>query len=226
VRTAKRRSQADLDRRNRLILYGSAGIGIVGLAIALILVFAVGRGGVGAAHDDGPNVDLINLPGIMRTPPPWSRNDHHLTGRLKPSGLSALGAEGQVLHIHQHLDIYDNGKHITVPQFIGIHFQGRRPIYLTELHTHRTDGVIHLESLQAHAYSLGQFFGSWGLYLSRRCIGGLCAKPGTPLRFYVNGRIFRGNPVKLVLQQHQEIAIVYGTPPSQIPSSYNFPIGE
>jgi len=37
-----------------------------------------------------------------------------LTDRLTPLGLSALGAEGTVLHIHQHLDLYVNGNKVTL----------------------------------------------------------------------------------------------------------------
>jgi len=44
---------------------------------------------------------------------------------------------------------------------------------------------------------------------------------------YVNGKKIppKADPVRLVLQNHDEIAIVYGTPPSTIPSSYNWPSG-
>ena len=42
---------------------------------------------------------------------------------------------------------------------------------------------------------------------------------------YVNGERYAGNPAALVLQEHQEIAFVIGTPPRKIPSSYKFPAG-
>jgi hypothetical protein len=45
----------------------------------------------------------------------------------------------------------------------------------------------------------------------------------------VDGRAFRGNPATIVLTQHEEIALVYGTPdqdPPAIPASYQFPAGE
>jgi hypothetical protein len=226
---SKKRTAADLERRNKLILYGAAAAGILGLAIVLAVVL-FGRGSstnTSAAHDDGPNVNFAALQGLQRTPPPWGTNTAQLRERLKPLGLNPLGAEGQVLHIHQHLDIFVNGKHVKVPRFIGIKLKpGPQLDFLTELHTHNPDGVIHLESLQAHAYSLGQFFGVWGVPLSRQCIGSLCAKPGTPLKFYVNGKPFTGNPVRLVLQEHDQYTIVYGKPPAHIPSSFNWPVGE
>ena len=219
----------DEERRNRLILYGVAAAGILGLAIALIVIFAVGRGGGGStAHFDGPNVEFRGLPGVINRPPPWPANRKDLRERLQPVGLTPLPTEGNVLHIHQHLDIYVNGKHITVPEGIGIKFRPDKNLdFITELHTHDTDGVIHLESPNAVAYSLGQFFGVWGVRLASNCVGGLCSPPN-PLAVYVNGKKIgpADDPVKLVLQQHDEIAIVYGKPPAKIPSSYAWQPGE
>ena len=224
VRSGKRRTQADVDRRNRMILYGVAGAGVVGLIVALLAVFVVGRSGSSTAHFDGPSVDFANVPGLMRKPPPWPRNTAELEPRLKQIGVQLLPVEGNVLHIHQHLDIFVNGKHVTVPALVGIKRKGNSAEF-AELHTHSTDGIIHLESPRAQAFSLGQFFGTWGLNLSKNCIGDLCS-PGE-FKMYVNGKQIPADadPVKLVLQEHDEIAIVYGTPPADIPSSYNWPAG-
>jgi hypothetical protein len=38
----------------------------------------------------------------------------------------------------------------------------------------------------------------------------------------VNGKRFLGDPNNVVLKNHQEFAIVYGTPPAKIPSSYDW----
>jgi hypothetical protein len=223
---AKRRSEAELERRNRMILYGAAGTGVLGLVAALLAVFVIGKGGNSTAHFDGPNVDFANLPGLIKTPPPWKKTTKELESRLKGIGVQLLPTEGNVLHIHQHLDIFVNGKHVTVPALIGIKVKGQSPEF-AELHTHDTDGVIHLESARAQAFSLGQFFGTWGVYLAPNCVGGLCSPPD-PIAFYVNGTKVKSteDPAQLVLQQHDEIAIVYGTPPAKIPSSYTWPAGE
>jgi hypothetical protein len=225
VRSGKRRTQVDTDRRNRMILYGIAGAGVVGLIVALLAVFVLGKSSTSTAHFDGPNVDFANIPGLMREPPPWPNNTKELEPRLKQIGVHLLPVEGNVLHIHQHLDIYVNGKHVTVPALIGIKRKGEGAEF-AELHTHATDGVIHLESARAQAFSLGQFFGTWGLYLAKNCIGNLCSPPAQ-LKVYVNGKEIpaTADPVRLVLEQHDEIAIVYGTPPANIPSSYNWPEG-
>src|SRR5215210_8036197 len=74
VRSGKRRTQEDTDRRNRIILYSLAGAGVVGLVVALLAVFVLGKSSSSPAHFDGPNVDFPNLRGLMKTPPPWSKN--------------------------------------------------------------------------------------------------------------------------------------------------------
>lgn len=229
VRSGKRRTQTETDRRNRMILYGLAGAGIVGLVVALLAVFVLGRGGTSKAHFDGPAVDFANLPGLMRKAPPWPKNTAQLDARAKQIDIQILPTEGVKLHIHQHLDIYVDGKHVTVPPLIGIARTGnpQQPYELAELHTHATDGVIHLESERAQAFSLGQFFGVWGLYLAKNCVGNLCSPPND-FSVYVDGAKIpaTADPTRLVLQEHDEIAIVYGTPPATIPSSYNWPAGE
>ena len=77
-------------------------------------------------------------------------------------------------------------------------------------------------------YSLGQFFAVWGVRLDARCIGGRCAGDGKQLRVWVDGEPLEGDPTRIVLADHQEIAIAYGTAdqmPDPVPSSYAFPEG-
>jgi hypothetical protein len=200
-------------------LYGLGGLLVVGGAVALIVVFAFG------GKKTNVNVDFAALPGVSHsTALPWTPEINDLAQRLQGIGLQALPQEALNFHIHQHLDIYINGKHVNVPKFIGIDTDPANQ-FITELHTHDTRGIVHVESATARDYSLGEFFAVWGVYLSKKCIGGFCAKPGTPLYFYVNGQRYSGDPVTLVLKPHEEIAIVYGKPPKQIPQNYKFPPG-
>jgi hypothetical protein len=161
---------------------------------------------------------MDSLPGALKKAPPWPRNEATLQLRLRDIGLDPLTEEGQVVHIHQHLDIFVDGKHVTVPALIGIYDSQ----YITELHTHDTSGVMHVESPVKRNFTLGQFFGVWGVRLDSNCIGGYC-KPKTPWRVYVNGLNQPGNPAELVLKKHQEIAMVIGDKrPKEVPSTYNF----
>jgi len=194
--------------------FAASGV-IAVVAVILALHFT---GGGNASSSTAATPDTAQLIGVQTGPAPWNPGLDHLTDRLKPLNLSQLGAEGTKIHIHQHLDIFVNGKHIAVPQGIGI-YDGQ---YLTELHTHDTSGVMHVESPTKREFTLGDFFGVWGVRLTDRCIGGYC-QPQTPWRVYVNGLKYPADPAGLVLKKHQEIAMVIGTKhPKNIPSTYNF----
>ncbi|MDX6720728.1 MAG: hypothetical protein QOJ63_2982 [Solirubrobacteraceae bacterium] len=167
---------------------------------------------------------MDKLPGVLKTPPPWpANNGSKLQLRLRAIGLPALSAEGEVVHIHQHLDLFVDGKRVEVPGNIGI-----GPAFISPLHTHDQSGILHVESPTASSYGLGQFFGVWGVRLDRGCIGGSCAGEGKQLRAWVDGTPFYDDPTRIVLAEHQQIVLAYGTPaqmPKPVPSSYDFPAG-
>ena len=191
-RVEPKRRRSPEDRRTLYIAIAFAASGVADVAIVAALIFAAG--GNSTSSSPGPAVNEGQLVGLQTGPAPWNAGVDHLPDRLQPLGLSPLSAEGSVLHIHQHLDIYVNGKHITIPSGIGI-FDNQ---FITELHTHsagaeglpgpssRPTGVIHLESNKKKAYTLGQFFGVWGVRFTPNCIGGYC-KQLTPWRVYRNG---------------------------------------
>jgi hypothetical protein len=209
------RDPAAREQTKRYALYGVGGVIAVGAAVAVIAIFALGSSSSNAAN---LNVDFAKLPGINHGKAPWPAEIDNLAQRLPLLGLKPLQAEGTVVHIHQHLVIFVNGKPVTVPKDIGIDDSQ----FLTELHTHDSTGVMHVESDTKRDYSLGQFFAVWGVYLSKKCVGGYCATPNSPLFVYVDGKRYSGDPVTLPLQSHQVIAVVYGKPPKKIPSTYNF----
>lgn len=159
-----------------------------------------------------------SVPHLQTSPPPWPSESSLLPERLGPSGLHALTMEGAVLHIHEHLDLYVQGRKVAIPALVGI---DRQAGFLTELHTHDASGIIHVESPVARRFTLGQFFCEWGVKLSASCLG---RYRGT-LSWWVNGIRMRGDPAQLVLGQHQEIVIAAGTPPVPVPTSYSFPSG-
>jgi hypothetical protein len=173
-----------------------------------------------------PFGSMDDLPGILKTAPPWGPNTGELQQRLRAIALPALTAEGQVVHIHQHLDLFVDGKPVKVADDIGIDPNGG---FISPLHTHlQTQGVVHVESPTQERFSLGQFFAVWGVRLDGKCIGGKCASGDTQLRVWVNGVAVEGDPTRIVLDEHQEIVIAYGTPkqmPDPVPSSYDFPAG-
>lgn len=162
--------------------------------------------------------DYAALPGMQTGAAPWPRNSDTLAGRVALLHLDALTQEALAFHIHQHLDVYVDGKHVTVPAGIGISDNS----FITELHTHAPNGVLHVESAQNRPYTLGQFFGEWGVKLTATCVGKYCSG----LHWWVDGKAQSGDPAHLVLKPHQEIVVAVGKQPASVPSSYAFPPGE
>ena len=156
---------------------------------------------------------------------PWGADRAHLRERLGALGLPALPQEGRALHTHEHLDLYLNGTHVAIPANVGIGPGGDR--FFSPLHTHDRTGILHVESPAKIEYTLGQFFGVWGVRLSSTCIGNYCAGGSRTLSF-VDGRRVQGDPATIPLRRHAEIVIAFGTQaqlPKRIPSGYSFPDG-
>jgi hypothetical protein len=218
-RDAKRAAgPAGMSERNaRLLLYGLAALGPIALAIVLGFVFLGNGSDKSGANGPPPKIDYAALPGIQKTKAPWKPEYAQLPDRLKPLGLNALSAEVVDYHVHQHLDIFIDGKKTPVPALIGIDDGA----FITELHTHDASGITHVEAAKAFPYTLGQLFGVWGVRLSKNCIGGYCG-PSQPLHVYLNGKPYDGDPNDLVLKDHEEIAIAVGKPPQNIPSTYDW----
>ncbi len=190
------------------------------LAAIVIGVIALSNGGGGGSKPKISVASFNTLPGIRKTKAPWDPEYEFLADRLLPLGLTPLPQEAVTTHYHSHLDIFVNGKKVTVPALIGINPGAN---YITELHTHDTRGVIHVESpTKNDHFTLGQFVAEWGVFLNGRCMGAYC----NGLKWYVNGKRQTGNPQTYTLQPHDEVAIVIGTPPATIPSSYKFLAGE
>ncbi len=215
-RSDPKRPRSPEDRRFLFVAIAFAASGVLAVVLAGLFVF-VFRGNDSATAKIPTGGNLI---GLQTGPAPWNPGLDTLPDRLAPLGLNDLTNEGEVVHIHQHLDIFVNGKKEPVPADIGIYANQ----FLTELHTHDASGVIHVESPTKRSFDLAQFFGAWGVRLTPSCVGGYC-KELTPWRLYVNGAQYLGDPRALELKPHLEIAFVIGTPPAKIPSSYKFPAG-
>jgi hypothetical protein len=197
--------------------------GVAGLVIAAGLFAELGTGGSSSAA--ARTAVPARLPGQLTGPAPWPRNAGRLSERLAALGLPALGFEGTALHIHQHLDVFVDGKRVVVPAGIGIDPAGR---FISPLHTHDASGVIHVESATVRPFTLGEFFGVWGVRLGPGRLGGYVAAGRRGLRAYVDGRPLTGDPSRLVLGEHLEIVLAFGTRrelPHPVAASYPFPAG-
>jgi len=191
------------------------------IAAVVIGVLLLRDGGGGSGKTSTTEVAKYNqLPGIRRAKAPWPPEYEFLADRLLPLGLNTLPQEAVNTHYHAHLDIFVDGKPVAVPKDIGINLGAG---YITELHTHDTRGVVHVESPKENdSFTLGQFVAEWGVFLDARCIGAYC----DGLKWYVNGKQQTGDPQTYTLKSHDEVVIVVGKPPAKIPASYKFLGGE
>jgi hypothetical protein len=205
----------------------------IAAAVAVVVVVVIVVTNKPDQATSGP-ASSTNSPSLPDTPetvavgadslPPWPA-PADATAAARNAGLPMLSSEGMVEHIHVHLDVIADGQPVPVPANIGID-RVRRGI--SPLHTHDATGVIHIESPVKRQFSLGEFFSEWGVSLSADNIGGLRADDAKTVRAYVNGRLHPGDPAAIMFNQHDEVALIYGSPnPGEpVPSTYQFPAGD
>jgi hypothetical protein len=139
-------------------------------------------------------------------------------------GITCLGTEGLTLHIHAHLALFDNGKQLQIPRFVGVAPNPKLPggACLYWIHTHFTDGIVHIEAPQISPpsggpYTLGMFFDIWGQPLTDSNVAGLKG----PVTAYVNGMKYSGDLRAIPLAAHQQIVLEVGK--TVLPPNYAFP---
>jgi hypothetical protein len=139
-------------------------------------------------------------------------------------GIGCGPMEYATLHVHTHVALFDNGKQMQVPQYIGFapNLAGG---CLYWIHTHDASGIIHIEAPdisppQGGPYTLGMLFDIWGQPLSR---SGVATFSGTVTAF-VNGSRYDGDLRAIPMGAHQQIVLEVGTPVVP-PPYYAFPPG-
>jgi hypothetical protein len=175
----------------------AAGVATV-LAVATFLIL----------RPDDVAVRPDELPGELRTEAPWSANAELSLERADEIGLPA---EGTTLHEHANVQVFVNGAQQPVPQGIGITEDG-----LASLHTHTSDGLLHVESSQIRDFTLGEFFDVWGVFLSETCIGAHCPQGQEELIVFQDGVRVDGSIRDVVLDDQSVIVVTFGTP-DQLP---------
>jgi hypothetical protein len=144
-----------------------------------------------------------------------------LFANIRGAGMDVLGQEGLFQHTHQHVDLLIDDQKIIIPANLGIETG-----FISPIHTHEEQNIIHVESPVAKDFTLGQFFRVWGITFNNQCIGTYCVGNEKKLSTFVNG-ILMSDPANYVLKQHDEIEIWYGAM-NQLPimiKSYDFPAG-
>jgi hypothetical protein len=198
---------------------------IGGLALVLVLL---GGGGAGAYFA-------------------FAHSDSGLSPGGAIDGISCGGSEMLNYHIHAHLTLYQNGRAVPVPAYVGIPYSsainasGQHTCFYW-LHTHDASGVVHIESPTHDLYTLGQFFDIWhytslwdaqgglagpaGLVVDSSFVNALrSAKPGE-IHVCVGGKYVGSNYRSITLSVHKLITVEIGTPLKPPTTHYTFPAGE
>jgi hypothetical protein len=184
---------------------------------------AAGTGTSGAAGTSSASQPAIGFEGVpLQTGPALAPAS--TTGTGKVDGISCGATEQLVYHIHAHLAVFKNGQPYTLPAGVGIPGSQAEPspqgpiasggscIYW--LHTHTTDGVIHIESPSKAIYTLGNFFDEWHQPLSGTQVAGLSGK----VTAFVNGKPWKKSPRDIPLLPHADIQLEIGEPSPPIVS--------
>jgi hypothetical protein len=133
-------------------------------------------------------------------------------------GIQCAPIEQLAYHIHTHLQVYVDGQPRQLPPAIGLIgpvsqqtpeglFYGAQQCYYW-LHTHASDGIIHIESPTPRIYTLGNFFNEWRQPLSSHQVGPAMGK----VTAVVNGKPWTKDPTSIPLAKHAVIQLNVGTP--------------
>jgi len=205
-REAARRRIARAQRRRQLAWI--AGITVV--VAAGVFVFT-------NRNDQGTSG--VTLPGELTTEAPWDANAAKSAARATALGLPA---EGTTMHEHADVEIFVHASKEPVPTDIGIDASKGT---IQSIHTHDDTGLVHLESSQSREFTLGEFFGVWGVRFTPSCLGAYCNEGNNRLQVFVDGEEVDGSLQDVQLDDQTVIVVTYGTPtelPDPIPSSFDF----
>jgi hypothetical protein len=211
----------------------SAVLGALALTASLVACSSSSK----SAPSGGSNTSITAPAPSPNDPAPYPAPSDPMA-RTRAAGLVPEPAEQLQHHVHSHLDVFVDGKHILVPAGLGIDTTNpgvhkfetdglpswggiavpcAKPC-ISPLHTHDVTGILHTESSTQRDNTLGQLFIEWNVRLDANCFATFC-KPAQAVAVYVDGTKFNGDPRTIPLGDHTEIAVVAGTPPAQIPNT-------
>jgi hypothetical protein len=206
-------------KRRKLTMKGAGAIGALVAIAGLVIYFSLAINGSSsptatslATADNTPEQVPIPSGPILAAP----------DASQYPATIDAIQcqtSEQVAYHIHAHLTIFVDGKAQVIPYGIGIapplqttqssggvFVQGGTCFYW--LHTHSSDGIIHIESPTNKTYTLGQFFDEWGQPLSTGQVGPAYGK----VTVFQDGKPYTGDPRNIQLTAHNQIQLDVGTP--------------
>jgi hypothetical protein len=241
-RRAAEKRAAELRRKRTQVGIRVGVVGVVIVAIIVIVVLVTSGSSSPPASFTNPHLRLEPIPASMKAswvqPPVQTPGPEGIGLASGPklatlvnngtgqtiNGIQCQTNEQTVAHVHTHLTVFVNGQARVIPYGVGIPgFQAEQtaqgPFVATGscfywLHTHATDGIIHVESPSSTMqFTLGDFFAIWGIPLSSTQVGPYTGK--VTVFFTSPGHatgIYTGDPANLPLGDHYEIQLVVGSP--------------
>jgi hypothetical protein len=205
---------------------------LVALGLGLFFAFS-SNGSSNSGPTVGGNLQPLSTLGHLASPPQLGpQGPEGIPGEAGPTlapaasprpntsvdGIQCQGGEQTLFHIHARLALFVNGKQEKVPAGVGIYHPQSEPTQrgpfvasgacFSWLHTHASDGIIHIESPVQRTFTLGNFFDVWAQPLSKTQVG---PAKGAVTAF-LNGKEWTGNPRAIPLGAHQQIQLVVGRP--------------
>ena len=171
-------------------------------------------GGTTTAAAGSPGPETIPLEqGPELAPASTTSPGNKIDGVIECAPLEQLA-----YHIHIHLQVYDHGAPRSLPAAIGLlgpvyentpygRFYGAQKCYYW-LHTHASDGIIHVESPTKRIYTLGIFFDEWRQSLSSTQVASVSGN----VTAFVNGKPWTKSPRDIPLEPHFQIQLDVGRP--------------
>jgi hypothetical protein len=197
VRRRQEQERAAQEKRaRRRAILGPLAVGLV--AVAAITIAALRSGG-----DDPAGAPVSDVAASA----PFGQHYDGLVQRREAAQVpTMMETMNSRVHVHPVLELFVNGKPVTVPANIGIdpRVDGMQ---MAGLHTHDASGTIHVEGVAGAR--LGQFFAIWGVPFSARQLGPYRAGAGKSVRMWVEGK--RSNAFgELKLADGQRIVVSFG----------------
>jgi hypothetical protein len=134
------------------------------------------------------------------------------------NGIQCAPVEQLAYHIHAHLQVYVDGQSRALPGAIGMigpvaQQTQNGPFYSAQtciywLHTHTSDGIIHIESPTRRIYTLGDFFDEWHQPLSNTQVATASGK----VTAFLDGKPYTGNVRSIPLNPHAQVQLDVGSP--------------
>jgi hypothetical protein len=133
-------------------------------------------------------------------------------------GIQCAPVEQLAYHIHAHLQVYVNGQPRAIPGGIGVlspvvqetvygpFYEAQQCYYW--LHTHASDGIIHIESPTPRIYTLGDFFHEWRQPLSSHQVAGATGS----VTAFTDGKRWTAGPTSIPLRPQAVIQLDVGSP--------------